>query len=44
MAQLLAGLDAFESPMEMDSTAQEFGVRLTSVADWAADLIPVAVG
>jgi NADH dehydrogenase len=44
MAEMLAMQDAFDSPMEMASTAQEFGIRLTSVGDWAAGLVPVAVG
>ncbi len=44
MAQMLAMQDGFDSPMEMAETAAEFGVHLTSVGEWAASLVPVAVG
>ena len=44
MAEMLAGQDSFDSPMEMADTAAEFGVRLTSVEEWAAGLVPVGVG
>ena len=44
MAQMLAMQDTFDSPMEMAETAAEFGIRLTSVEEWAASLVPVAVG
>lgn len=44
MWELLAGLDAFESPMEMAGTALEFGVRLTPVEAWIEAMAPVAVG
>lgn len=44
MAQMLAMQDTFDSPMETAETAAEFGVHLTSVEEWAASLVPVAVG
>jgi NADH dehydrogenase len=44
MAQMLAMQDTYDSPMEMADTAAEFGVRLTSVVEWAAGLVPVGVG
>ncbi len=44
MAEMLATQDTFDSPMEMAATAQEFGVRLTSVEEWAPRMMPVAVG
>ena len=43
MGEMLAGQDSFDSPMEMADTAAEFGVRLTSVEEWAAGLVPVGV-
>jgi NADH dehydrogenase len=43
MAEGLATLDTYDSPIEMAATADEFGVRLTPVETWAADLVPVGV-
>jgi NADH dehydrogenase len=43
IAEMLAMLDAYDSPIEMDATALEFGVRLTPVETWAAELVPVGV-
>jgi NADH dehydrogenase len=42
MAEMLAMQDTHETPMEMAGSAVEFGVRLTPVEAWAAELVPVA--
>ena len=36
VAGLLAGLDTYDSPIPMEATYAEFGVRPTTVDDWAA--------
>ena len=44
MADMLAMQDTFDSPMEMTASAEEFGVHLTSVEEWASQMVPIAVG
>ena len=44
MAEMLATQDTFDSPMETAGIAEEFGVHLTSVEEWASQMVPVAVG
>ncbi len=41
MAGMLGMLDASESVLPMEELAAEFGVRLTSVREWAQSLVPV---
>jgi NADH dehydrogenase len=39
MAQMLAGLNFFDSPMEMKALANQYGVELTSIEQFAKDFI-----
>jgi hypothetical protein len=40
---LLASLDIYDSPMDISETAKAFGVRLTSVADYARQMAEARV-
>lgn len=44
VVEMLAGLDALESRLEMAALSDEFGIAPTSVEDWARRLVPVPVG
>lgn len=42
--ELMAGFEGFESVLDTSAVAQEFGLRLTSVEEWAAGLTGVLSG